>query len=253
MDVIEPGCLGGIDNFSKRWCLPTSPGILADPHALHQYLVSEGLMLRRRIEDVGHRLPGGDRLFIKVPIDTDLYHQDSKKTYSWDKDRLKTGLAKAAAVCEFVVGQLGRGGKVVLFAHHHEVFDAYADRLRSFSPVSVTGRESVSERASAVETFSSGRSPLLLMSMRTAAGVDGLQKTGTVVVFGELDWSPAVHAQCHARLRRIGSKNTDVPAFYLYANTPSDGVMMSALDLKESQSDGLLGDVFKAPLRAGVK
>lgn len=42
----------------------------------------------------------------------------------------------------------------------------------------------------------------VIMSLRSGAGVDGLQKHSRVAVFGERDWSPQVHEQCIGRIRR---------------------------------------------------
>ena len=116
-------------------------------------------------------------------------------------ERQATGLAKAPYVIQFVRALLDGGEKVLLFAHHHQVMDAYRDELKTFSPAFITGRETMDQKAHAVERFMEGRTDLCCVSLRAAAGLN-LQRA-TCVVFGELDWSPAVHSQAEDRAHRM--------------------------------------------------
>jgi hypothetical protein len=50
-----------------------------------------------------------------------------------------------------------------------------------------TGRESQAEKHEAKRAFCSGESKVLIMSLRAGAGLDGLQRVASIVVFGELD------------------------------------------------------------------
>ena len=75
--------------------------------------------------------------------------------------------------------------------------------------------------------------------MRAAAGLN-LQRA-TCVVFGELDWSPAVHTQAEDRAHRMGQKDS-VLCYYLVSPRGSDAQMQEALGLKVSQFVQLMGD-----------
>ena len=84
-----------------------------------------------------------------------------------------------------------------------------------------------------------GRTDLCCVSLRAASGLN-LQRA-TCVVFGELDWSPAVHSQAEDRAHRIGQKDS-LLCYYLVSPRGSDQEMQEALGLKVSQFLGLMGD-----------
>jgi hypothetical protein len=54
-----------------------------------------------------------------------------------------------------------------------------------FKPVRITGRENEFEKWGALEAFQTGKSNVCIISLR-AAGLDGLQERGKIVVFAEL-------------------------------------------------------------------
>ena len=85
----------------------------------------------------------------------------------------------------------------------------------------------------------SGQTALCVISLRAAAGLN-LQQA-TCVVFGELDWSPAVHSQAEDRAHRMGQKDS-ILCYYLVAPQGSDRDMQDALGLKVSQFVALMGD-----------
>ena len=84
-----------------------------------------------------------------------------------------------------------------------------------------------------------------MISLRSASGLN-LQRA-TCVVFGELDWSPAVHSQAEDRAHRIGQEDS-LACYYLVSPRGSDSDMQDALGLKVSQFVQLMGD--KTPDRA---
>ena len=61
------------------------------------------------------------------------------------------------------------------------------------------------------------------------------------MVFGELDWSPAVHSQAEDRAHRIGQEDS-LLCYYLVSPRGSDRDMQDALGLKVSQFVSLMGD-----------
>ena len=158
--------------------------------------------------------------------------------------RKATGVAKAPYVCQFVRALLDGGEKVLLFAHHHDVMDIYKDELKSYHPVFITGRETPAQKSLAVERFMEGKTDVCCISLRAASGLN-LQRA-TCVVFGELDWSPAVHSQAEDRAHRIGQQDS-LLCYYLVSPQGSDADMQEALGLKVSQFVGLMGDAQLPP------
>jgi len=77
------------------------------------------------------------------------------------------------------------------------------------------------------------------MSLRSGVGLDGLQEVCSIVVFGELDWSPGVHEQVVGRLQRDGQPNK-VTSLYLVTDNGTDPIMIDVLGLKSSQAHGIV-------------
>lgn len=265
LNCIAPGALGTKTEFHAEWCEVVVQGsrtkaIIKKPEAMGVYLRDQGLLLRRTRADVGRELPP----LVKVPhyVGSDMSALDSlsasvaelcRIVLSEDADnaarmraggeldwrlRQATGLAKAPFVADFVRLLVESGESVVLYGWHHAVYDVWRDRLKDLNPVSFTGAESVPQKEAAKQAFLSGESKVLIMSLRSGAGLDGLQRRGRTVVFGELDWSFAVHEQCTGRIHR-DEQGAQVVAYYLMSEEGSDPVIADVLGLKEAQLVGV--------------
>jgi len=160
------------------------------------------------------------------------------------EERQATGCAKAPYVAAFVRTLVDGGEKVLLFAHHHKVMDIYKKEFKGYKPVFITGREGDAAKDAAASAFMTGKTDLCIISLRSASGLN-LQRA-TCVVFGELDWSPAVHSQAEDRAHRIGQEDS-LLCYYLVSPQGSDAVMQEALGLKVSQFVALMGDTPLSP------
>jgi SNF2 family DNA or RNA helicase len=116
--------------------------------------------------------------------------------------RQATGLAKAPHVADFVRLLVESGERVILFGWHHAVYRIWEERLSDLGVAWYTGTESATKKDAEFSRFLRKEVPILVMSLRAGAGLDGLQHGCRTLVFGELDWSPAVLAQCEGRLHR---------------------------------------------------
>jgi SWI/SNF-related matrix-associated actin-dependent regulator of chromatin subfamily A-like protein 1 len=123
------------------------------------------------------------------------------------------------------------------------VMDLYKKELKAFHPVFITGRENEKQKDQAVTAFMEGKTDICCISLRAASGLN-LQRA-TCVVFGELDWSPAVHSQAEDRAHRIGQEDS-VLCYYLVSSRGSDQDIQEALGLKVSQFIGIMGDALES-------
>ncbi len=261
LNIIDYHCLGDYDSFSREWCHGYGSDIIADPVLFGDYLRREGLMLRRTKDDVLSELPPKRRVIEHIDVDRGLYDsligdavklavQSGLEKEAFERGRLVreainesrrvTGLAKARYVCAFVRALLEAGETVLLFAYHHDVWREYGEQLKDFSPVRVTGMETPAQKADSIKAFMEDEfTNLCMVSLRAASGLN-LQRANCVV-FGELDWSPAVHSQAEDRAHRIGQKDS-VLCYYLVCDEGTDQDMTEALGLKVSQFLGIMGD-----------
>jgi SNF2 family DNA or RNA helicase len=153
--------------------------------------------------------------------------------------RQATGIAKAPYVAEFVKLLLDSEARIVLFGWHREVYNIWLERLKEFNPVLYTGTESVNQKEAAIREFAVHlNSRVLIMSLRSGAGVDGLQGSCRTAVFGELDWSPGVHEQCVGRIHRDGQPEPCL-AYFLVAEDGADPIMVDVLGIKREQIEGV--------------
>ena len=262
VNILDYHFLGDYESFTREWCYGYGNQIVAKPELLGEKLREEGLMLRRTKKDVLTDLPPKRRLVMAVDSDDAVYrklmqpvHQtilqfksnaeaNASQRALWEMEiergeRQATGIAKAPYVAQFVRALLDADEKVLLFAHHHEVMDIYKKELHAFSPAFITGRETPAMKERSVERFMTGKTNLCCISLRAAAGLN-LQRA-SCVVFGELDWSPAVHSQAEDRAHRMGQTDS-ILCYYLVSSGGSDQDMQDALGLKVSQFVGLMGD-----------
>jgi SNF2 family DNA or RNA helicase len=260
IDVLMPGILGTKAEFCREWCADSES--IKDPKAFGEYLRREGIMIRRTRSEVGRELPP----IIKIPqyVDSDLSKLEAIKSSAIELAKIilanqqqsagtafhahqefnvmmrqATGIAKAPFVAEFVRMLLESGEKVVLFGWHREVYNIWMERLAVYSPLLYTGTESPKQKDAAKNAFINGGSQLLIISLRSGAGLDGLQAVCSTVVKGELDYSPSVHDQCIGRLYRDGQE-LSVMVHYLISEYGSDPIIADILGIKRGQIEGVI-------------
>lgn len=262
-DILSPGSLGTKSEFISEWGGSASNGktTVADPTALGTYLRDNGLLLRRTRKDVHREIPepirirqeisadhvaindlGGDVLqMARLVLDSSAKGRDrwsAAGELDW-RLRQATGVAKAPYVAEWVRLLLESEEKILLFGWHRAVYEIWLARLAEFHPVLYTGSETPTQKLASLTAFATGPARVLMMSLRSGAGLDGLQNACSVAVFGELDWSPEVHKQCVGRLARDGQQAT-VVAYFLVAGEGSDPIVEEVLGLKRRQAQPLL-------------
>lgn len=204
LDVLAPGALGTWPEFAATWCggegADRQKARLEDPRAFGAWAREQGYMLRRTRSDVGRELPAVTRAAQHVDCDAKpleaiagraaelariilsqtekgLDKMQAGGELDWQLRRA-TGIAKAPFVADFVRLLVESGERVLVFAWHHAVYDVLADRLSDLNVARYTGEESSTQKDAARAAFVDGRARVLLMSLRSGAGLDGLQHVG---------------------------------------------------------------------------
>jgi SNF2 family DNA or RNA helicase len=265
-DVLAPDRLGSRQEFLREWgsnagTLNSDHIKVADPKALGAFLRAEGLLLRRTGKDVHMEMPEPVQVPQDVETDPEVLQEvagdveamarlildetaDARERFTaagqidW-KLRRATGVAKAPYVAEFINLLLEQEEKVVVWGWHRDVYDILLDKLAKHRPVMYTGTESPKQKEEAYKAFVEGDSRVLIMSLRSGDGLDGLQQVCRVGVFAELDWAPTIHRQCIGRLDRPGQEST-VVAYYMVSNEGVDPAMADVLAVKLQQSEPII-------------
>lgn len=252
MEFIRPGIFGSYEDFDREYC---SHGKLKDPRAVGTYLREQHAFLRRTKRDVGKEMPPVNRIVDFVDADLAAIqsveetarnlalratrgHFVERGQAARDLDllvRQATGVSKAKAVARVVRILVEGGAPVILFGWHRDVYDIWLRDLQDLRPAMYTGSESSTQKVRSKDAFLAGETDLLIMSLRSAAGIDGLQARCSTVVFGELDWSPGIHHQCIERVDREGQEEP-VTALFLVVDEGSDPPIMEMLGLKASEA-----------------
>ncbi len=262
IDVIDDGVLGSRREFLAEWCVPSGTHYkVTDPAALGSYLAQGHHFLRRRRSEVGRELPPVTRVTETVDHDPKrlriaearglqlaravlggTFEERGQAARELDMlMRQQTGISKAPFVAAFVMDMVAAGEPVVLCGWHREVYDVWMEIFAKSGVKAVlyTGSESSTQKQAAVDAFVSGEADVFIMSLRSGAGLNRLQERCSVIVKGELDWSPQVHEQNIGRLQRDGQVG-NVTVIYLVSEGGSDPLIANVLGLKREQSEGII-------------
>lgn len=265
MNILDPGALGARDEFAREWC-KGSYGLdqktpVKDPEALSRFLTTRGSMLRRSRTDVGIDLPPA--MLIEQSVDSDegaireaesdvaeiarlVLDSSTEHKVRWAakgeldwKLRQATGIAKAPFVAAFAKLLLESEEKVTVMAWHRSVIDILTESLSSYGVGLYTGSESPAAKIRTLDRFIDGEDRVMIMSLRSGAGIDGLQDVCQNVVFAEYDWSPGVHKQVIGRFHRPGQAKPTF-AYFCDSDSGADPIMKDTLNIKAMQADLLI-------------
>lgn len=262
LSILKPECLGTWAEFTNEWCMGIGGNMkIKAPRAFGAYAREHFMIVRHTREEVGRELPPVIRIPHRIGSDREalddvensaaelariiLQQGETSRGQKMQASeqfnnilRQATGIAKAPYVADFVRLLVESGEKVVLCGWHREVYGIWLAKLRDLAPIMYTGSETASEKLRAKEDFIQSKSSILILSLRSGAGLEGLQESASSIVFGELDWSPAVHEQCIGRIHRDGQRKP-VAAYFLVAEDGADPVIAETLGLKREQIEGI--------------
>lgn len=137
------------------------------------------------------------------------------------KLRHMMALAKVPAVTAHVREALEAGEKIVLFAHHHDVIDAYVKAFGS-KAVKVDGTMNAAQRQPSIDAFQRDPATRLFVGSLYAAGTGITLTASSHVIFAELDWVPGIMSQAEDRCHRIGQQNSVLVQHLVLENSLDD-------------------------------
>lgn len=265
MQFIDPEILGSHDEFLREWCVDGKE--VRDPDALGSFLREQHVMIRRTKKEVNQHMPPINTIIEYIETDEsalksveDLARQLAIKTTvgtfmergraGRELDLLMrhaTGVAKALNVARYAKIFLDANVPIILTGWHRDVYEIWLRELENYKPAMFTGSESERQKNESVRRFIEGDTNVFILSLRSGAGLDGLQHRCSTVIYGEIDWSPKVHEQIVGRVDREGQVE-QVSAIYLLADEGSDPPMVEILGIKSSQASGIIdpGRQFEA-------
>ncbi len=146
--------------------------------------------------------------------------------------KVRTALHKAKfkAVAERIKDVIATGEKVVLFTCFTEGIERHK-KILSDKAVTITGSDTSTQRMRAVDKFQSDPTVRVALCNIIAGGVGITLTAGTHVIFQDLDWVPANHAQAEDRCYRLGQDHR-VTVEYFHANGTLDEYIATLLERK---------------------
>lgn len=150
------------------------------------------------------------------------------------------GEGKVDSVIEFIQN-IGRN--IVVFCSHHYV----VDKLKEAFPcaVTVTGRDSPSQKQWAIDSFQKGDSQIIICSIK-AAGVGLTLTASSYEIFVELPWTYADLSQCECREYRIG-QTEPVNSYVTLGDNSIDSHLFNLIMDKKSIASQITGSDDDVP------
>lgn len=259
-NIVNSNLFPSIHEFSREWL--SDYRTVSDPKALGDYLKDQCAFIRRTKKDVGisDRVPNkivqtvgfdqkeldriSDRskhLAMSLLTEKDFIKRGNSAKELSIMVRKATGISKAKYIAEYVKILLENDEPVLLALWHRDVYEIISKELKEYNPVLYSGSENNTKKDENKELFISGKSKLMMISLKSGAGLDGLQHMCRYLVIGELAWNSASHDQLIGRLDRRGQKS-EVTTVFLVSESGSDPVVMDIIGLKSSQFNGIFNE-----------
>lgn len=161
-------------------------------------------------------------------------------------------LAKIEQIVEDVESIMDSGEKVIIFTQYTKTLEAFKTRLRKFGTATLAGETSQENRQKAVDAFQTDPRIKIFIGNIKAAGVGITLTAATKVIFADMEWTPALHAQAMDRAHRIGQNQTLNVYFYIAKDTLEEDIV-ELLKAKEALIQSLMsGDSTKRTKDHGV-
>ena len=274
-DWLNPGLLGSRSYFQDNYALPIEKNIPGKLQSLKEKV--KPFILRRLKKNVLKELPDSQESVVFINLnqqEKEIYDGNkylvskklnlSKRDKKFGKNKIQIlaeltrlrrftsnfelaelyeGLSsKSEAVLNKVEELIENEHNALLFSQFTSHLDIMEDhfKARGYDYCRLDGTMSAAARKSAVDRFSKGKTPLMLISLK--AGGYGLNLTAADFVL-HLDpwWNPAVEEQASARAIRIGQKNKVTVLRFITASTIEEEITKLHEHKKDITEDLLKG------------
>jgi SNF2 family DNA or RNA helicase len=220
---------------------------------------SSDLILRRTKKELN--LPPKTKKPVYLPLSAgQRYHQYMADYNAWLDEMEASGepvpptahLTKLSAVrqllaedkvphtIEMIQDYIEEGHKVIVFSCFTSTLHQIYEHFKKES-VLVDGGVSSAKRQMAVDKFQENDKIKLFCGNIVAAGVGLTLTKADIVIFNDLDWVPANHAQAEDRAHRIGQEN-EVHIIYQLVDETIDNQIYETLQRKMKVINQVLGD-----------
>jgi SWI/SNF-related matrix-associated actin-dependent regulator of chromatin subfamily A-like protein 1 len=275
---LQPGVLGEYVAFLNRHCSqmvynPYTGSTMESWRGAHHVeelrdKLYASVMLRRRKEDVLPQLPEKTRQVIEVEglkreseeihrrlmqefkkVDDLISALQFRQSMSADflhlltMERHKTALEKVPHCAVYITELLESRDKIVVFAHHRDVIESLRQYLvkKKIGLVTFTGEMNDEQKNQAVQQFQHNDAVQVFIGSIRAAGTGITLTSADLVLFLELDYTPAVMLQAEDRTHRIGQRNNVLIQYFVFKNG-LDAMIVNMLIKKLEINNRMLGD-----------
>ena len=259
-NYIRPMNFWGSDGFAMRYC-----GLKQDSFGRWDYTGATNLdelkdrmsfMIKRDKKNYLEQLPDKTINIVETSMADwsdyndilDDFREWLKKNNLNEAATYAEALTKASYLKQAVVNNkkvekyldefLNNGQKMIVFSQYRTVIDNLHKRYEDRS-VKLTGLTPTGERQALVDKFQTDRSCRVFFSTIKAGGVGLTLTEADCVVFTDLSWTPADHAQAEDRAWRIGQKN-NVNVYYLITPDTIEEKIWKMLKRKETMINQIL-------------
>ena len=266
---IDPGLLGSLENFKKKYIIPIEEDHDKEQQAQLRKLIAP-FLLRRTKAEVVEELPEKHDIYMPVslsPEEMALYEARRQKTEkalnnvtkvdvsvlaeltklremacscSLVDKRWKKESSKVQTFIELAEELLDGGNRALVFSQFTSFFDEVRKAMdkAKIPYLYLDGSTPMKKREKLVNDFQSGACPFFLISLK--AGGLGLNLTGANYVI-HLDpwWNPAIEEQATDRAYRIG-QNQNVTVYHLISEHTIEEKILRLHKSKRDLADSLL-------------
>lgn len=161
-----------------------------------------------------------------------------------------TGRSKIKSLCQWLEDKIGGElEKVIIFGHHEKFLDALQNQIDEINSkrkedskigyMRIDGKTSKEKRFDNQEKFQKDKNCNVAILSINAANSGLTLTAASVLIMGELPWTPGVSRQAEDRVHRIGQEN-DVDIYYTIADNTLDGALWHMLQMKSTIASNIL-------------